>query len=174
MRSTLLLAQSYEPLDIIPWQEAIRLLTLGKCEVVEEYEDEVRSTYLVIKMPAVIRLLKRFRKHKKPVKFSRINVYARDKFCCQYCGKKGTTPELTFDHVVPRARGGKTNWENIVACCVSCNSKKHSRTPAEAGMKLKVKPVCPEWLPAVVIKINQKSAPEAWRDYLFWTVELEE
>jgi 5-methylcytosine-specific restriction endonuclease McrA len=174
MRSTLLLTQTYEPLDIIPWQEAIRLLTLGKCEVVEEYEDEIRSTYLILKMPAVVRLLKRFRKHKKPVKFSRINVYARDKFCCQYCNKKGTTNDLTFDHVIPRARGGKTNWENIVACCVACNSKKNSKTPAEAGMKLKTKPVCPEWLPAVVIKISQKNAPQAWRDYLFWTVELDE
>jgi len=174
MESTLLLAASYEPIDVISWQDAVRLLTLGKCEIIEEYEKELRSTYLVIKMPAVVRLVNVFRKRKKKVKFSRVNIYARDRYSCQYCGIKGKMKDFTFDHVTPKSRGGKTVWENIVTCCTSCNSKKGDRTPQEAGMQLKRQPEQPAWLPAVTIRVSRRSIPEAWRDYLYWNVTLEE
>lgn len=174
MQSTLLLAATYEPIDVISWQDAIRLMTLGKVEVVEEYDKELHSTYLVIKMPAVVRLLDVFKRNKKKVKFSRVNIYARDKYRCQYCGKKGKMKDFTFDHVVPKARGGKTNWENIVTCCIPCNRDKGDKSLKEAGMRLIRKPKQPEWIPAVTIRISKKSVPDAWRDYLYWNVALEE
>ena len=170
---TLLLSQGYEPIKVISWQRAITLLTLGKVEVIEEYEDEIRAVSLVIKIPAVVRLLRAFRRFAKPVKFSRINIYARDGYKCQYCGTKCTISELTYDHVVPRSQGGMTEWTNIVTCCYLCNRKKGGRTPREAGMTLLAQPSQPNWVPAVAIRISLRSIPDAWRDYLYWTGELD-
>lgn len=170
---TLVLDQSYTPLKVVSWQRAIELLTLGKVEVLSEYNQEVRSTYLVIKIPAVVRLLKRFRRHKKPVKFSRVNIYGRDDYTCQYCGEKKTINELTYDHVIPRSQGGKTTWTNIVSACSTCNSKKAGRTPEQARMKLRKKPVQPVDMPAMFIQVSKTNVPDAWRDYLYWTGSLE-
>jgi 5-methylcytosine-specific restriction endonuclease McrA len=170
---TLLLSQGYEPIKIISWQRAITLLTLDKVEVVEEYDTEIRATSFIIKVPAVVRLLKAFRRHAKPVKFSRVNIYARDGHRCQYCGAKCAINELTYDHVVPRSQGGKTTWENIVTCCYACNAKKANRTPAEAKMTLLSKPSRPTWMPAVQIRVSARSVPDAWRDYVYWTGEIE-
>ena len=169
-----MLDQSYQPVKVIPWERAITLLSLGKVEILEEYDRELRSTFLVIKMPAVVRLLSKFKRYKKPVKFSRINVYARDNYQCQYCGKSKKMKDLTYDHVIPRAKGGRTSWENIVSCCEPCNTKKSHMTLKQAGMKLKKKPVRPTWLPAITIRVSKKSVPQAWRDYLWWTSELDE
>lgn len=171
---TLMLDQSYAPLGVVPWQRAIQMLSLGKCEVVEEYNEEIRSQYLVIKIPAVIRLLRAFRKRRKPVKFSRVNVYGRDDYKCQYCGKKQAMGELTYDHVIPRSQGGKTTWDNIVTCCVACNAKKAGRTPEQARMRLLKKPVQPVDIPSIVIEISRRSVPDAWRDYLYWTSALDQ
>jgi 5-methylcytosine-specific restriction endonuclease McrA len=170
---TLMLDQGYAPVKVIPWQRAVQLLFLGKCEVVEEYEDEVRSTKLVIKIPAVVRLLRGFRRHRKPVKFSRVNIYARDDYRCQYCGVRQTLGELTYDHVMPRSRGGLTEWANIVTACQACNRRKANRTPAEAKMTLRKQPKQPVDVPAIVVEVSRSSAPEAWRDYLYWTGELD-
>ena len=134
-----------------------------------------RSVTLIIKVPAVVRLLRSFRRHARPVKFSRVNIYARDNYKCQYCGKKASISELTYDHVVPRSHGGRTEWTNIVTCCVDCNRKKGGRTPDQAGMRLLKPPKRPDYLPNVVsITIGVKTAPEAWRDFLYWNVELED
>jgi CRISPR/Cas system Type II protein with McrA/HNH and RuvC-like nuclease domain len=81
--------------------------------------------------------------------------------------------EITFDHVLPRSRGGGTTWENIVSACVTCNSRKSNRTPTEAGMALRSEPVRPLWMSAVIITVSTHSVPDAWRDYLYWTGELE-
>jgi len=170
---TLMLTAGYEPLKVIPWQRAIQLLFLNKVEVVSEYDGTVRSTSIVIKIPAVVRLLKGFRRQTKMVKFSRVNVYGRDNYQCQYCGLKKSINELTYDHVVPRSQGGRTTWDNIVTACGNCNSKKAGRTPAQAGMKLLKQPVQPKAIPAVVIEISRKSIPDAWRDFMYWNVELE-
>ena len=171
---TLMLTNDYAPLKVISWQRAIELLTLGKIEVIEEYDQEVRSAYLVIKIPAVVRLLKRFRRHKKAVKFSRVNIYGRDNYTCQYCGEKKSINELTYDHVIPRSQGGKTTWTNIVSACGSCNSKKAGRTPEQARMTLRKMPIQPVDMPAVYIKVSKTSVPDAWRDYLYWTGSLDE
>ena len=171
--ATLLLSQSYEPIKIISWQRAITLLFLGKVEVVEEYAHDVRSVTVVIKIPAVVRLLRAFRRHHKPVKFSRVNIYARDGYTCQYCGVRLSVSELTYDHVVPRSQGGATDWTNIVTCCHECNRVKGGRTPRQAGMQLRALPVQPNWVPAVTIRVSLRSVPDAWRDYLYWTGELD-
>ena len=169
---TLLLSASYEPIKVVSWQRAVTLLSLGKIEVLEEYDRDVRSPTVVFKMPAVVRLLQTFKRNRKQVKFSRINICARDKYRCQYCGHKLPVAELTYDHVVPRSAGGKTSWENIVSACEPCNSRKGNRTPAQAGMRLLTVPVRPKALAAYVLRLSRDNAPEAWRDYLYWTQEL--
>lgn len=172
MERTLLLTQGYEPLCTISWQRAISLLTLGKVEVVEEYERDVRSTFLVIKMPAVVRLISAFRRHKKRVKFSRQNILARDRWKCQYCGIKVKTHEMTMDHVIPRSQGGTTCWENIVTSCEPCNARKADRTPEQADMKLRKRPKRPSWVPIFSIQLSGPP-PEQWASYIYWNAELE-
>ncbi len=171
---TLVLDQGYQPIKVISWQRAITLMFLGKVEIVEEYDGFLRSSTVVIKIPAVVRLLQAFRRHKKPVKFSRVNIYGRDDYRCQYCNVKKPISELTYDHVVPRAQGGKTVWDNIVTCCEKCNGRKGGRTPAQAGMKLKKQPTQPIAAPSVTIQVSSTSVPDAWRDYCYWTGSLEE
>lgn len=171
MQSTLLLSQGYEPLATISWQRAIGMLTLGKCEVVEEYDQKLRSRYLVIKMPAVVRLIQRFRRRKQTVKFSRHNILARDRWRCQYCGVAVNTADMTQDHVVPRAQGGKTCWDNIVTACGGCNANKANRTPEQAGMMLRRRPEKPDWVPVFSVRIGG-DPPEQWVSYLYWTTEL--
>jgi 5-methylcytosine-specific restriction endonuclease McrA len=167
------LSQGFEPLTIVPWQRAITLLFLGKAEVIEEYDRNIKTTSIVVKIPAVVRLLSAFRRHKKPVKFSRINIYGRDKYTCQYCGVKKSIGDLTYDHVVPRAQGGKTTWLNIATCCFECNRKKANRTPEQAGMPLRKQPVQPTAAPVLVISVSRESLPDAWRDYMYWTGEID-
>jgi 5-methylcytosine-specific restriction endonuclease McrA len=169
---TLVLNQAYEPIKVVSWQRALTLLTLGKVEVLEEYDWTVRSVTVVIKVPAVVRLLRVFRRRRQPVKFSRVNIYARDRYRCQYCGDRKPIAELTYDHVVPRRDGGRTEWTNIVTACQDCNLAKGARTPEQAGMHLRTPPVRPQWVPVVVITVSLRSIPDAWRDYLYWTGEL--
>lgn len=177
--TTLLLNQGFQPVKVIPWQRAITLLFLGKVEIISTYDKEVRSTSVVFKMPAVARLIKAFKRPKKPVKFSRVNIYSRDGWKCQYqkCeggNKTRTMSELTYDHVIPKRSGGRTTWDNIVASCEPCNTKKGGRTPSQAGMKLRKKPVRPTWVPLVQVVVSKESCPQAWRDYLYWSSELDE
>jgi 5-methylcytosine-specific restriction endonuclease McrA len=176
MEQTLLLNASFEPLKVVHWQKAITLLCQGKVEVISVYDREVRSVSITFKLPSVIRLLRyvRIRRRFDYVPFSRANIYARDDHACQYCGRAFPMSELTFDHVVPVAMGGKKDWENIVTCCVGCNRRKGGRTPAGAGMHLIRLPKRPESAPALRITIGLRQAPESWRDYLYWNVELED
>ena len=150
------------------------MLTLGKVEVIEEYTREVHSVSFAIKLPAVVRLLRFIKRPKIPVRFSRQNIYIRDDYKCQYCGKRLTPDQLTWDHVLPRARGGKTEWTNIVTCCIKCNRKKGGRIPLEASMVLIKQPSIPEWLSILKITLHFKHTPQSWRDYIYWNVELEE
>lgn len=173
-RSTLLLNSSYEPLKVIDWKKAVSLWWTGKVEVVEEYDDfDLKSVSVTIKCPAVVRLLKYVKGNRHKVKFSRVNVFSRDKFTCQYCGCQPGIRELTYDHVVPRAQGGKTSWTNIATACYDCNAAKGNRTPEQAGMKLLNKPVKPSSRPHNRFTFNLPKTPEAWRDYLYWNSKLE-
>jgi len=198
---TLVLDASYKPHRVVTWQRAAQLINDGRAEVIELYEETLRAisretikslqlsksmlrwfelvvdgsdpNMLVVKMPAVIRLISVLGR-KKVVKFSRINVLTRDGFSCQYCGEKKPTVELNYDHVLPKSRGGKTTWSNIVSSCIPCNSRKGNRTPEEAGMRLLKAPICPKSLPIVALRVQSLGKiPSLWRDYLYWNVELE-
>lgn len=170
---TLVLDRGMQPVDVVSWMDAVSMWWSGKCEIIEEYDGFVRSTSLVIKIPAVVRLINAIRRHVKPVKFSRVNIYGRDNYECQYCGEKLLAAQLTYDHVIPRAQGGKTEWTNIVSCCSDCNGKKGGRTPAQARMRLLKKPIQPTRTPTVTIALSRKNTPEAWRSYMYWNGELD-
>ena len=176
MEQTLLLNASYEPLKIVHWQKAVTLWCQGKVEVISVYDREIRAVSFSFKLPSVIRLLRyiKIKRRFDYVPFSRANIYARDDHRCQYCGDPYSTSELTFDHVVPVAQGGRKDWENIVTCCVTCNRRKGGRTPPEAGMRLLRPPKRPESAPAIRITVGLRNAPESWRDYLYWNVELDD
>ena len=163
MEQTLLLNASYEPLKIVHWQKAVTLLCQGKVEVISVYDREIRAVSISFKLPSVIRLLRyiKIKRRFDYVPFSRANIYARDNHSCQYCGDGYPTNELTFDHVLPVAQGGRKDWENIVTCCVSCNRKKGGRTPAEAGMHLLRMPKRPESLPRAMATSCSRNATDS-------------
>jgi 5-methylcytosine-specific restriction endonuclease McrA len=170
MEQTLVLSASYQPLRIVSWQKAITLLFQGKVEVIAVYDREIRGVTVRVKLPSVLRLLRHVR-IKRPfydVPFSRANVYSRDDHRCQYCGGRFTPGQLTFDHVIPVARGGQKGWDNIVTCCIPCNRRKGDRAPEQAGLSLVRRPRRPAALPALTLSLGLKRAPESWRDYLYW------
>lgn len=172
MTAVLFLDASFRPLRIEAWQRAIVDLFLGKVEVIEYSRDKtIRGVERTHPMPSVVRVLRRFRRERIRIKFSRLNIYARDRFTCQFCGQRFPSEDLTFDHVVPRARGGRTTWENIVACCIPCNKEKTDRTPEEAGMRLLRRPTKPADLPAVTVRMDGRAIPEEWRAYWSGTLE---
>ncbi len=172
---TLVLDQSYQPHRVISWQRAICMFFEDKIEILEEYDEDIRSVSITIKMPAVVRLLRKVRRKKRPIRFSRVNVALRDDYSCQYCGDSLPLKKLTYDHVVPRSRGGATNWENIVMCCYPCNDRKGSKTPEQAGMKLRKVPIKPKYLPAIVFRLEpHMSLPEQWVNWTYWHGELEQ
>lgn len=178
---TLVLSHAYEPIACVGWKRAICLVWTGRVEVVEEHEDRtVRSVRLEIRVPSVVRFLRKLAGRRPVVRFSRENVLARDRSTCQYCGRRVTRPEATYDHVVPRSRGGQTRWENVVIACVPCNQRKGGRTPAEAGMQLRTVPERPSRLPETlrITFLLDREAPPSWRrfvrDLRYWQGELDE
>jgi 5-methylcytosine-specific restriction endonuclease McrA len=172
MTSTLLLTRDYMPLKIISWERAITLLMLDKVEVIEDHDSEVRSATVVMKIPAIVRLVNSFKRNKNlKVRFSRINVFARDNYKCQYCAKRFKICDLTLDHVLPRAQGGATKWDNVCASCYACNLKKGNRTPEQAQMKLPKVPVEPKYVSAFVFNIPGKTFHDSWKQYLTETID---
>jgi len=172
MTAVLFLDTEWQPLRVASWQRAITDLCLGKVEVIEYSRDRaIRGATRDYPMPAVVRVLRRFKRDRQAIRFSRINIYVRDGFSCQYCGTRHFAEDLTFDHVIPRAAGGKTSWENIVAACVPCNRAKANRSVAEAGMQLRRKPQKPRYLPVVSVRMDGRKVPEEWRPY--WSASLE-
>ncbi|MCB0319809.1 MAG: HNH endonuclease [Bdellovibrionales bacterium] len=165
MGAVLLLNASYEPLKVISWRRAITLFFSEKVEVVEEYDHEIRSVSIAIKAPAVVRLLSYVKAGKRTPPLSRFNILARDGFRCQYCGKNLSAREATLDHVIPRSKGGKTSWDNVVCCCRACNIEKGSRTPSQALMRLAQTPVRPDWLPVLQFRFNGRIHP-SWETFL--------
>jgi 5-methylcytosine-specific restriction endonuclease McrA len=163
---TLLLTPHYTAHKVITWEAAICLFYLGKVEVVEEYDETIRSPSLSMRTPAVVRLKKAIGNVKRGVKFSRQNVFARDGFRCCYCGTRGHFETLNYDHVVPRARGGRTDWENIATTCYPCNSRKRDRTPEQAGMRLLSMPHRPRTLPMSSAPMRLIDPHPRWVGYL--------
>ena len=177
MQHTLLLNASYEPLKVVPWRKAVTLWCQGKVEIISVYDREVRSVSISFKLPSVIRLLRyvRMKRRFDYVPFSRANIYARDEYSCQYCGHTLPAGDLTFDHVVPVAQGGRKDWENIVTCCVHCNRREgwtHARGSGHAAGPPGRRGRTPR--PAIRITIGLRNAPDSWRDYLYWNVELDD
>ncbi len=175
MNSTLVLNATYEPIQIVSWRRAVRMLFQDKVEVVAEYNREIRSVSLTIKLPSVLRLIHyvRVRPHHSRIRFSRANIYARDNHTCQYCTRRFATTQLTYDHVIPVARGGPKTWENIVTCCVPCNRRKGNRTPAEAGLSLSKNPKAPNGFHHKIrLQLQQRMPPESWKDFMFWNLEV--
>ncbi len=168
MEPALLLNASYEPLSIVDWRKAITLWWRGKAEVLVSHPRKIRSATATIDLPSVLRLQRRVKIPRHRVTFTRANVYRRDGFRCQYCGGRFQSQELTFDHVVPRSRGGDTSWTNIVTSCRPCNRTKCSRTPGEAQMPLLSQPREPRWWPFSASAGNLDDHPEDWKPYL-WT-----
>jgi 5-methylcytosine-specific restriction endonuclease McrA len=162
---TLVLTPWMSPHRVVPWQSAVVMSYLGKVDVLEEHDEVVRSPSLSMRAPSVVRLKRPLGRARRPVPFSRANVFARDEHRCQYCGAKKPACELTFDHVVPRVQGGRTTWENIVAACRPCNAQKRGRTPDQAGMKLARRPARPTALPPATVLPPRGAHPAAWLAY---------
>ena len=165
-KRTLLLTSWFFPLKIIRWEDAITMLYLNKADTIVEYDETVSSPSVSLRVPAVMRLRRKLAKIKRGVKFSRVNVFTRDGFRCQYCNNKKPFSQLTYDHVVPRSRGGRTEWTNIVTACRPCNHRKGNRTPDETGMFPHKRPVRPKALPLAGPVIDMTQAPLEWRDFL--------
>ena len=163
---------SYFPLSLWPWQEAIKAVYLKRVNVAAEYEEVVRSEKLTLPLPSVI-VLKNYVVPTKTVPFTRATLFLRDEFTCQYCGYKGK--DLTFDHVVPKSRGGKTRWDNVVAACQSCNLRKAAKTTSQAGFKLKKAPTKPS--PEVLLNKGKKFPPsdmhKSWNDFLYFEKDFD-
>lgn len=166
---------SYYPLSLWPWQEAVKAVVADRVNVVSEYEREIHSPSWKIRLPSVISLKEYVSTSRRPA-FTRFNVFLRDRFSCQYCGHPFPTHDLTFDHVIPRARGGRTSWTNVVTACAPCNLKKGAKLPREAGMMLHQLPFQPS---AFQLQDHGRSFPpnylhRSWRDFLYWDSELEQ
>ncbi|MBT4791291.1 MAG: HNH endonuclease [Halobacteriovoraceae bacterium] len=164
MRQTLLLDSSYYPLQMIDWKKALTLFFTERAEVVEHHQNiEIRSTSKSFKLPKVMRLFCKIGDIHQ-VKFSRMNIFYRDNFTCQYCSGKFIAKELTLDHVYPKSKGGKTDWENIVAACGRCNNKKSDTLLCDSQFNLIKKPFEPKWLSLFLKKLGQ-SEKILWKDW---------
>ncbi len=162
MHRVLVLNATYEPLVTVSLPRAVALLLADKAELVEAAETKLRSQHVTLPEPLVIRLMAYVRiPHKLPLAVTRRGILSRDNYTCQYCGHSLPSAELTLDHVLPRCRGGKTTWENVVAACKPCNHRKGDRLPTEAHMRLQRQPFRPRYIALVVFDV-----PSAWRKYL--------
>ena len=165
---------SYFPLSLWSWQDAIKAVFLERVNIVSEYDTVVRSPSFEMRLPSVISLKQYVSLDRRPA-FTRFNVFLRDSFECQYCGDDFPAEDLTFDHIVPRSRGGRTSWENVVTACQDCNLTKGNRLLGESGMTL-LRPV--QEPTTYQLQENGRCFPpnflhESWRDFLYWDSELE-
>lgn len=176
----LLLNADFSPISIFPlktlsWQESVRGLFLKKLIPVAEYDIEVSSPTSTFRLPSVVALTD-YKKVPRSVAFSRTNIWLRDNGRCVYCQTALSTAELTFDHVMPRSRGGDTSWENIVCSCTACNLRKANRTPQESKMfpiPAPRKPTQFELAKSAKRLIKNTPVPHSWMDFLYWLGELE-
>ncbi|MBI4289031.1 MAG: HNH endonuclease [Chloroflexi bacterium] len=159
----LVLNQNYEPLNVCHAGRALILMLQGKAEMLENGSGEIHTSYTVFPLPSVIRLGYQVRRPRPQHKLTRLQVFLRDDFVCQYCGKE--SHNLTLDHVMPRFRGGPHTWQNVVSACIPCNHRKAGRTPLEAGMKLLHQPVPPRATLFTVSPYHLRTYPQ-WEKFL--------
>lgn len=165
---------SYFPLSLWGWQDVVKAVFLERVSIVCEYDTLIHAPSMEMRLPSVIALKEYVQPRLYPA-FTRFNVFLRDHFSCQYCGKNHPAQDLTFDHVVPRSRGGRTSWENVVTACRGCNFTKANRLAKECAMHPLKKPVRPTtWR----LQENGRTFPpnylhHSWCDYLYWDSELE-
>lgn len=164
--SALVLTPWFAPHSIAAWHESVTAVLTRKAAVLEEYDSEISSPSITLRTPAVIVLRKHLARTKSVVKFSRANVYARDGYRCGYCAAVFDPKDLTYDHVLPRSRGGRTDFLNIVTACKTCNGRKGNRTPEHVGMRLLVRPHKPTSMPLVGVFRIPREVPELWLPYL--------
>lgn len=192
--NVLVLNRSYLPIHVTSVRRAFSLLCKGVARAIDEqYQtfdleswaelghardgDAVGTTSGTLRVPRVIVLVAFDRIPKRHVRFSRLNIFARDDFTCQYCGRHAPRADLNLDHVVPRALGGRSTWDNVVCSCLGCNRKKGGRTPRQAGMQLRRRPVKPRWTPLSNLVASTVRYKE-WRPFLnvvdasYWNTEL--
>ena len=162
---------SYYPLSLWSWQDVVKAVFLERVQVLSAYDRVIRSPGFVMELPSVV-ALKRYIQPAKFPAFTRFNLFLRDQFVCQYCGAKH---DLTFDHVIPRSRGGRTTWENVVAACAPCNLRKAGRLATDCGMRPRTPPHRP-----TVRQLHDRGRAfppnflhESWSDFLYWDTELE-
>jgi 5-methylcytosine-specific restriction endonuclease McrA len=204
--AVLVLNRHYQPIHVTNAKRAFTLLYLGVARVIDhqfrtfdfeswaQMSDEIgqgggrldglghdvlRTVNRAILVPRVIILQLYDRIPRTKVRFSRHNIYLRDGNTCQYCGRELPRTDLNLDHVVPRAQGGRTTWENVVCCCIDCNLSKGARTPDQAGIKLLKQPVRPRWTPTFRTQAGKVRYRE-WLPFLgiadasYWNVELKD
>jgi len=165
---------SYFPLSTWNWQETIKAIFLDRVDVVSHYDRVIRSPANEHRLPSVVALKQYVPQTRRPP-FTRFNVFLRDRFTCQYCAEAFATQELTFDHLIPRSRGGRTSWDNVVTACTHCNLAKSNRLPDECGMRPLHVPSMPT---THELQDHGRAYPpnflhESWRDFLYWDAELE-
>ncbi len=182
--SVLVLNRSYLPVHVTSVGRAFSLIYRRAARAVndryETFDFEEWSQIVVprdgaaigtvrgrIQVPRVIVLMAFDRMPRRHVRYSRVNVFARDKYTCQYCGVRAPRGQLNLDHVIPRALGGKTSWENVVCSCVACNRKKGGRTPSQAKLKLQRSPRRPRWTPLMTL-ISASIRYKEWRPFLVY------
>jgi 5-methylcytosine-specific restriction endonuclease McrA len=160
----LVLNQNYEPLNICHMPRAIMHVYRGKAEMLENGAGYIHTATSIFELPSVIRMSYLIKRPRPKPKLSRLEIFHRDGYACQYCGRKGIP--LTIDHVLPRHRHGGHTWENLVSACIPCNRRKAGRTPEEAGMKLLHKPARPKGNSAVYIPHHFCGVRQEWEKYL--------
>jgi hypothetical protein len=162
--------QQWQSYDFESWRD----LSEVRARFERDRHEWIPCVKFEIAVPRIIRLLFYDRLPRRPVKFNRRNIFARDRNRCQYCGKIYPLSELSLDHVIPRSRGGHSDWTNIVCCCVGCNVRKGGRTPEEAHLRLISEPVRPDRSPTVTLRLTSEKYA-SWRQFLdgaYWNVEL--
>jgi 5-methylcytosine-specific restriction endonuclease McrA len=191
--AVLVLNRVYQPIHVTSVRRAVSLLYQGVARAIDDEfrlldfegwaelaaasEDAIHTPTRAIRVPRVVVLVAHAHLPHHRVRFSRLNVYARDESACQYCGRRRARSELNLDHVIPRSRGGSTSWENVVCSCVACNLRKGGRTPEEAGMRLLRQPSRPRWT-AVFRAAARRAIHRQWIPFLglvdaaYWNVEL--
>jgi 5-methylcytosine-specific restriction endonuclease McrA len=165
LKKVLLLNSSYEPMNLCSTKKAMTLIFLDKAETVEWRDKEfIRTVNKNIKCPSIIRLKNRTRTSRGKVQLNRKNVFKRDGFKCGYCGN---TKDLTIDHIIPKSKGGKSTWENLVTACISCNNKKDDKLYYEVGLKLNITPKVPNHI--IFLAQSIRRMEDNWKPYLYLT-----